>query len=109
MKRRVVVSGMGVVSPAGTGLGAFTAALKSGLLPESGFKVKDFDPQDSGLDASVDPFIQYAMAAAAEALEDAGFDGKNVDPYRVGISVSSSKGGMHTLERCGENPLDPLS
>ena len=47
----------------------------------------------------LDPFIQYAVAAAAEAVTDSGLDIPAIDPYRVGISVSSSKGGMSTFDR----------
>jgi 3-oxoacyl-[acyl-carrier-protein] synthase II len=50
----------------------------------------------------LDPFIQYAVKAADEALRDAQFNPAEADPYRVALSVSSSKGGMHTFERFKE-------
>ncbi len=106
------MTGMGIVSPIGIGLDAFGQALKAGI--SGADRIRSFDPagypfqracEVRGFNAHrygthlLDPFIQYAVWAAAEALERAGFDPAQVDPYRVAISVSSSKGGVHTLER----------
>lgn len=112
MKRRVVITGAGVISPIGNSLEAFTESLqkgRSGLAAITSFdvskfpvkqacEVKNFDSQAKGLKA-LDPFIQYAVTATQQALDQAKFNPAQVDPYRVGISVSSSKGGMHTLDR----------
>lgn len=112
MKRQVVVTGLGVISPIGNGLQAFTTALRDGVCGEGpitafdaadfpvkrAFEVKGFDPKNFGAHA-LDPFIQYAVAATTEAFHAAAFDPGNIDPYRVGISVSSSKGGVHTIDR----------
>lgn len=112
MNRRVVVTGMGVVSAVGNDLTAFQRGLREGLSGEgpilsfdaSGFPVKrayevrNFDPPDKTTHR-MDPFIRYAVAATAEALTQAAFDPSKADPYRVGISVSSSKGGVRTLHR----------
>ncbi len=110
--RRVVVTGMGVISPIGLNIEEFNHSLKLGRIGEGpitvfptegfpvkrAFEVKGFDPQHHRVHL-MDPFIQYAVAAASEALEDARFDPAEADPYRVGISVSSSKGGVRTIER----------
>ncbi|MFA6600624.1 MAG: beta-ketoacyl-[acyl-carrier-protein] synthase family protein [Candidatus Omnitrophota bacterium] len=112
--RRVVVTGMGVVTPVGIGMRAFCRALREGACGEGpitsfdcsnfpvkrAFEVKDFNPQGSTAHA-LDPFIQYAVTAAAEAVENASFEAiiGQIDPYRIGISISSSKGGVHTIER----------
>lgn len=112
MKKRVVVTGMGVVTPIGTSLSEFRENLKKGLSGEGpitsfdtlkfpfkqAFEVKDFNPRKYGT-RLLDPFIQYAVAATTEAVQEACFDMKQVDPFRVGISVSSSKGGVHTIDR----------
>ncbi len=115
MKKRVVVTGMGVITPIGIGLQEFRENLKKGLSGEGvitsfdashfpvkqAFEVKNFNPRKYGTHL-LDPFIQYAVAATAEAIQDAGFDANQVDPFRVGISVSSSKGGVHTIARFHE-------
>ncbi len=115
MKKRVVITGMGVISPIGNTLTEFTRNLeggKSGLVPitsfdttrfpvKEAFEVKNFDAKKYGTHL-LDPFIQYAVAASTHAIEDAGFDAAQVDPYRIGISVGSSKGGVHTLDRFRE-------
>lgn len=106
---------MGVVSPIGVGLSLFRKNLREGVSGESdiqgfdarnfpvkrAFEVKNFEAHSQGTHL-LDPFIQYAVAAAGEALQNAYFDPAHVDPYRIGISVSSSKGGMHTLDRFSE-------
>ncbi len=112
MKRRVVITGMGTVGPLGNSVAEFRKALREGRSGENEiqafdtahfpvkrvFEVKNFNPKDFGVHA-LDPFIQYAVAATTEAIQDARFETESVDPYRIGISVSSSKGGVHTLDR----------
>jgi 3-oxoacyl-(acyl-carrier-protein) synthase len=112
MKRRVVVTGLGVVSPIGTNVPVFSKALEAGVSGEGpitsfdtssfpvkrAYEVKNFDPKSYGAHA-LDPFIQYAVAATEEAVRSSGFDVSRADPYRVGISVSSSKGGVRTIDR----------
>ncbi len=118
MKRRVVVTGMGVISPIGNDLSVFCDNLKkgfsgkdpSGTSEVSGysfppvFRVKDFNPKRYGTHL-LDPFIQYAVAAAEQAVQDASFDLSSIAPYDIGLSVSSSKGGVYTLDRFKERFL----
>lgn len=113
--RKVVITGMGVVSPIGTGLSIFRKNLREGVSGESAiesfdtqnfpikraFEVRNFESRAHGTHL-LDPFIQYAVAAAGEAIQNAYFEPEHADPYRIGISVSSSKGGMHTIDRFGE-------
>ena len=112
MKRRVVITGMGVITPIGLNTTDFAQSLKQGVCGEKNiesfdtshfpvkqaYEVRGFNPRPQGTHF-LDPFIQYAVAASEEALQMAGFDPESVDPFRVGMSVSSSKGGVHTLDR----------
>lgn len=115
LNRQVVITGMGVVTPIGVGLSAFRKNLRDGVSGEApiacfdtsnfpvkrAFEVKNFEARSHGTHL-LDPFIQYAVAAAGEAIQNAYFEPHQVDAYRIGISVSSSKGGMHTLDRFGD-------
>lgn len=111
LKRKAVVTGMGVISSAGNNLNEFGRNIRAGspcfsdidaggIICRAG-AVRNFDSRRLGTHL-LDPFIQYAVAACDEALRDAGFDFEGIDPYTVGISVSSSKGGMYTLSRFKE-------
>ena len=118
MKRRVVVTGMGVLSPIGNTLAEFRENLKAGVCGKDNkdyvtaggyrfppvFPLKDFSPRPYNTQHH-DPFIQYAVAAAEQAVADARFDLKAVDPYAIALSVSSSKGGVHSLGRFKERFL----
>lgn len=112
--RTVVITGIGVVSPIGNNLVEFRRALREGESGEGSIcrfptdhfpvkracEVKGFKP---GWKTSLlDPFIQYALSAAEEAVTDAKLDLSRVDPYRIGIVLGSSKGGMHTYEKTRE-------
>lgn len=113
--RRVVVTGMGVVSPIGNTIFSFRQNLMNGISGQNqihsfdvsrfpvqtAFEIKDFDGHKHGTHL-LDPFIQYAVDATHQAFEDSNLKLDRIDPYRVGISVSSSKGGMHTLDRFKE-------
>ena len=121
MKRRVVVTGMGVLSPIGNTLEEFRKNLKAGLCGKENadysvvggykfppvFPLKNFNARACKTHL-LDPFIQYAVAAAEQAVVDAHFDITAVDPYSIALSVSSSKGGVHSLgrfkERFARNP-----
>jgi 3-oxoacyl-[acyl-carrier-protein] synthase II len=114
-ERRVVITGLGVVSPLGCELEAFWQALlagQSGLTRITRFDTKDFDCQIGGEvkdfqpDGLIPPkdlrrtdrFTQYATVAAKKAVADAGLDLANEDPHRVGVLVGSGIGGMETIE-----------
>ncbi|MDD3410402.1 MAG: beta-ketoacyl-ACP synthase II [Eubacteriales bacterium] len=113
---RVVITGMGVVSPVGLNLEAFWAALLGGVCgvgPITRFdvsemkvkvaaEVKDFDPAAFGIDKSaarkLDLFTQYALVAAREAMAQSGLKaGENIEPERLGTYVGSGIGGMQTF------------
>ena len=117
-KRRVVITGMGAVTPCGIGVDNFWNALLNGKsdvsLIESidtekhtvkiagEIKDKDFNPEDymSSKDANrMDRFTQFAMVAADEAIADSGIDEADIDPYRIGVLVSSAAGGFKTFEK----------
>ncbi len=117
-KRRVVITGMGAVTPCGIGVGKFWNSLlegKSGVsLIEAidterhtvkiaaEIKDKDFNPEDymDSKDAKrMDRFTQFAMVAADEAIADSGIDEADIDPYRIGVMVSSAAGGFKTFEK----------
>ncbi len=113
--RRVVITGMGSVSPVGNDVAsAWSALLKgaSGIARVEGFSVegervqiagqlKGFDPR-SVLERKevrrLDPFVRYAVAAAQEAVDAAGLDMAREDAERVGVLVGSGIGGLHALE-----------
>lgn len=122
-KRRVVITGMGVVSPFGVGLDLFWNSLlegKSGIDKIKGIslegqsvqiagEVRDFDATQF-LDAKelrkYDKYCVYAMIAADEAIADAKIADSEFDPYRVGVVVGSAAGGFHTFEAQYENILE---
>jgi 3-oxoacyl-[acyl-carrier-protein] synthase II len=113
--RRVVVTGLGLVSPVGTGVGAGWEGIlagRSGARPITRFDatafpvrfactVPDFDPARyfSAKDArKMDPFIHYGIAAADEAIADAGLDFAGMDTTRVGAVIGSGIGGLPGIE-----------
>lgn len=115
MKRRVVVTGMGAITPIGNTVEEFWNAIKEevvGIGPITKFdttdykvklaaEVKDFvakDRMDFKAAKRMDPFSQYAVVAAREAFEQAGLDMEKEDPYRVGVIIGSGIGGMNSLE-----------
>ena len=116
MDRRVVITGVGVISPVGNNITDFwnnLVAGKCGIDTIKGYdvdslpvkvagQIKDFDPEANGLDkANVrrsDKYCQYAMAAAHQAMMDSGLvSGENIEPERLGSYIGSGIGGMETF------------
>ena len=116
MKRRVVVTGMGAITPVGNDVAATWAAIKAGTpgggtitkFDHSTFpvhfaaEVKGFDPLmylERKEAKRADLFAQYAIAASAQAMSDAGFDDTSkYDPERTGVIIGSGIGGLKTFE-----------
>ena len=116
MKKRVVITGIGVVSPVGNDFETFWNALlegKSGVAEITRFNVdeyptriaseiKDFDASqylDKKELRRMDLSEQYAIYASEQALEDSGLDRDNLDPDRCGVVIGSGIGGISTFER----------
>ena len=132
MSRRVVVTGLGAVTPIGNNVDDFWASVKAGKI---GFdhitkfdttdykchiaaELKDFNPQDF-MDRKaakrMEPFSQYAVAAAKQAIDDSGLDNEKEDPYMVGCAIGSGIGSLQAMERetqklyeKGPNRVNPL-
>ncbi|MBQ8848208.1 MAG: beta-ketoacyl-ACP synthase II [Candidatus Gastranaerophilales bacterium] len=126
-KRRVVVTGLGIVSPFGCGIDKFWNSLiagKSGIkkitrIPLDGHLVtfggeattfEDEVIQNELLDAKemkrMDRFTQFACVASDEAVKDANLDISKEDPYRVGVIVGSGAGGFDTYEKQHKAMID---
>ncbi len=116
MSRRVVITGMGAITPIGLGVDNFWEGVKANKIgfgpitkfDTEGYKcklaaeVKDFDGKnymDPKAAKRMELFCQYAVAAAKEALEDAALDMEKEDAFRVGVSVGSGIGSLQTVER----------
>ncbi|HET9122745.1 MAG TPA: beta-ketoacyl-ACP synthase II [Acidiferrobacteraceae bacterium] len=114
-KRRVVITGLGIVSPLGIGLEANWAAItagRSGIRRISHFDATGFPSMIAGEVPGFDPtqflpekearkmdrFIQLGMAAGIEAIRDAGLGDAEVDPERIGVHIGSGIGGVRTIE-----------
>ena len=116
MKRRVVVTGVGLVTPCGIGIDNVWNNIlngQSGIGPITRFditqfdtkfagEIKEFTPEDYIQPKEVkkmDLFIQYAIAAAQIAVNDAGLDMSREDSERVGVVVGTGLGGLPTIEK----------
>lgn len=116
MKRRVVVTGLGAVTPVGTGMEAFWDGIRKeriGFAPITRFdttaykcklaaEVKDFQADaymDKKAAKRMELFCQFAVAAAGEAIRDAGLDMTKEDAWRVGCFVGSGVGSLAAVER----------
>ena len=132
MSRRVVVTGLGAVTPIGNNVDDFWTSVKAGKI---GFdhitkfdttdykchiaaELKDFNPQDF-MDRKaakrMEPFSQYAVAAAKQAIDHRGLDIEKEDPYMVGCAIGSCIGSLQAMERetqklyeKGPNRVNPL-
>ena len=131
-KTRVVVTGLGAITPIGNDVASFWQGLKDkkvGIAPITYFdttdykaklagEVKNFDPKkymDPKAARRMEPFSQYAVAAAGEAIAQAGLDMEKEDPFRVGTSIGSGIGSLQAMERehkkmleKGPNRVNPL-
>ena len=131
-KTRVVVTGLGAITPVGNDVASFWQGLKDkkvGIAPITYFdttdykaklagEVKDFDPKkymDPKAARRMEPFSQYAVSAAGEAIAQAGLDMEKEDPFRVGTSIGSGIGSLQAMERehkkmleKGPNRVNPL-
>ena len=116
MSRRVVVTGMGAITPIGLSVEEFWNAVREG---KTGFgeitkfdaseykcklaaEVKGFEGKnymDFKAAKRMELFSQYAVAATKEAMEDAGLDMEKEDPFRVGVAVGSGTGSLQAMER----------
>ncbi len=116
MKRRVVVTGLGIVSPVGNDVASAwgnVLAGRSGIGPITHFdassfptkiagEVRDFDPAQyiPAKDVKkMDPFIHYGIAASVQALADAGMHPHEHDEERIGCAVGAGIGGISTIEK----------
>ena len=114
-QKRVVVTGLGVVSPVGSTLDSFWAAIQageSGIGPITyfdasafdtkfagqvkGFNIEEFIPKKEA--RRMDPFCHYGVAAAKMAVADSGLDMAKEDPTRVGVVAASGVGGLQILQ-----------
>ncbi|MDO9572648.1 MAG: beta-ketoacyl-ACP synthase II, partial [Candidatus Omnitrophota bacterium] len=116
MKKRVVITGLGVISPVGNDTQSFWQSLKegkSGVGPITSFdaaafdsriaaEVKDFDPTHYGISLKdvkrTARFVQFAVAAAKQAVESSGLDLSREDRNRIGVIIGSGIGSLHTIE-----------
>ena len=132
MKRRVVVTGLGAVTPIGNDVESFWNGVKEGKVgigpitrfDSTGYKatlaaeLKDFvakDRMDPRTARRMEPFSQYAVAAALEAMENSGLKMEEEDPYMVGVIIGSGVGSLQATEtnekklmEKGPSRVDPL-
>lgn len=116
MKTRVVVTGLGVITPIGNDVDSFWNGIKNkevGIgsitcFDAADFKcrlaaeVKDFDPKaymDNKTARRMERFSQFAVAAASQALAQSGLNMEQEDPFRVGVSIGSGIGSLQEIER----------
>lgn len=132
MKKRVVVTGLGIISPSGIGLEEFWRNISWGVSTvkrvtnfdvspfhsQIAAQVEDFIPSRFGLRENVaqrmDRYVQFAMAAARMAVEDAALDFSRVDKKRVGVILANAISGTRYMEEefvrvtnNGKDPIDP--
>ncbi len=122
-KRRVVITGLGAVTPCGIGVNEFWKNMLDGVsgisLTEAmdterhtvkiSGEIKNFEPEkylDVKEAKRMDRFTQFAMVAADEAIRDAGLKDGDYDPYRVGVIVSAAAGGFKTFEKSHKDIIE---
>ena len=116
MRRRVLITGVGVVAPGGIGVKDFWSLISSGrtatrkitFFDPGPFRSRvaaeaDFDPEAHGLSPQeirrMDRGAQFAVVTAAEAMADSGLESGHLDPYRIGVAVGSAVGATEGLDR----------
>jgi 3-oxoacyl-[acyl-carrier-protein] synthase II len=114
-KRRVVVTGMGIISPVGndlasawdnilkgvSGIGEVTHFDATAYATRIAGQVRDFNPGDWIAPKDIkkmDPFIHYGIAAGTQALRDSGLEVTEENAPRIGVAVAAGIGGLHTIE-----------
>jgi len=114
-ERRVVLTGVGAVTPVGNNVDDFWDAVVNGktgvarlkafdptpFISQIAAEIKDFDPKEyitKKQERRLDPFVIYAIAAAKMAVKDAGFDLEKLSKERAGVYIGSGIGGLHTIE-----------
>jgi 3-oxoacyl-[acyl-carrier-protein] synthase II len=119
MKRRVVITGMGIISPMGCSLEAAWQAIiagQSGIRLVQSFDASDYSCRFSGevknfhIDRylsikdqrKLDPFVQYGFCAAADAINDAGLQITDANAHRIGVYMGSGTGGLQTIQHTHE-------
>ena len=132
MSRRVVVTGLGAITPIGNSVEEFWNGVKAEKIgfdtityfdpteyrAKLAAQVKDFDPaqyMDKKAARRMEQFCQFAVAAAGEAIKDAGLDMEKEDPFMVGCNVGSGIGSLQAMERehvrlleKGPNKIGPM-
>ena len=117
MKKRVVVTGLGVISPVGNDVASFSRALadgKSGISRNTLFDVSEFTSQVAGLVKEFNPekygitlketrrkaeFVQYAIAASKQAVDDSGLDLEKENKERIGVLIGSGIGCLQIVQK----------
>lgn len=114
-KKRVVITGMGVISPVGntveeywksliegrSGVGRITSFDPSNFSSQIAAEILDFDPSlylNTKEIKKTDRFVQFAIAASKMAMDNSGLDLGKEDPNRIGVIIGSGIGGLHTIE-----------
>ncbi|MBN3040004.1 MAG: beta-ketoacyl-ACP synthase II [Candidatus Omnitrophica bacterium] len=121
--RRVVITGQGVVSPVGNDKKTFWSSLiegKSGVSRITHFDPTNYDSQIAGEVSDFDPleflsakevrriprFVQFALKAAQEAIDESGLDLGQIDPYQAGTIIGSGIGSLETIEKEYQTLID---
>lgn len=116
MSRRVVITGLGAITPIGNNVDDFYEGIKEGRIGFDNIsrfdttdfrvkiaaEVKDFAPEnymDKKAARRMEPFCQYAVAAAGEAIKDSGLEIEKEDPFMVGCAISSGVGSLQLFEK----------
>lgn len=114
MRRRVVITGVGAITPLGNNVDSLIENIKKGkcgideitqintenIKTKLAAEVKDFDPKEFGIDGykKKDRFVHFAIAAAKEALQNSGFEVNEKNQFNVGVVVGSGIGGLATIQ-----------